>query len=152
MGYKQYIDIFSALLTPVIATVTTYIAVQQYRNNRLKVRHDLYDRRLAVLRATNRFFLSAWQSRGFTWDDLKEFSLSKSEAHFLYDNELDNYLKDAYERGFKLLFLEDERKRSSVEDDQKIVYEMRDHQKWFGEQRDTLNQRFRKYLSLKALK
>jgi hypothetical protein len=152
MEYKSYIDILSALLTPVIAIVTTYIAIQQYRNNRLKLRHDLYDRRLAVLKATNRFILSAWQSRGFSWENLREFALSKSEAYFLFDDSLYEYLEGAYERGLKILILEEQRERTAPEEEQTIIYEIRDNQKWFGDQRETLNRKFEKYLSLKALK
>ena len=152
MDYRLYIDFLAALLTPVIAIVTTYIAIQQYRNNRLKLRHDLYDRRLAVLKATNRFILSAWQSKGFSWEHLREFALSKSEAYFLFNASLYKYLEESYERGLKILVLEEQRERIAPDEEQTIIYEIRDNQKWFGDQRETLHRKFEKFLSLKALK
>ncbi len=36
----SFIQILAALLTPMIAIVTTYIAIQQYRGGTLKLRHD----------------------------------------------------------------------------------------------------------------
>jgi hypothetical protein len=53
--WKDYVDIFSALLTPTIALITTYIAIQQYRRERAKFRHELYDRRLAVFKAASNY-------------------------------------------------------------------------------------------------
>ncbi len=46
MNHKDYVDVLSALLTPFIAIITTYIAYQNYRNAKLKLRHELYDKRL----------------------------------------------------------------------------------------------------------
>jgi hypothetical protein len=52
---KPYVDLFAALLTPVIAIIATYIAYQQYRANQLKLRHELYDRRLLLYNAVAEF-------------------------------------------------------------------------------------------------
>jgi hypothetical protein len=52
---KPYVELFAALLTPVIAIVMTYIAIQQYRANKIKLRHDLYDRRLLLYNAVAEF-------------------------------------------------------------------------------------------------
>jgi len=43
-----WIYVFNALLTPVIAGVVAYIAYQQHKTNRDRLRLDLYDRRLKV--------------------------------------------------------------------------------------------------------
>ena len=52
---KPYVDLFAALLTPVIAIIATYIAYQQYRANQLKLRHEPYDRRLLLYNAVAEF-------------------------------------------------------------------------------------------------
>ena len=42
------IAILKALLTPVVACITTYIAVRQWRDNHLKLKMENYDRCLGV--------------------------------------------------------------------------------------------------------
>lgn len=48
MCVEQLIEIFEALLTPVIAMVATYIAWQQWKTNQQKLNLERYDRRLRV--------------------------------------------------------------------------------------------------------
>jgi hypothetical protein len=48
MDYKSYIDILSAALIPVIAIITTYIAIQQFYTNKLRLKHEMYDRRIKI--------------------------------------------------------------------------------------------------------
>jgi hypothetical protein len=45
------IDLLSAALTPLIAAIVAYIAYQQYRVNRLRLSHDLFERRLKIFEA-----------------------------------------------------------------------------------------------------
>ena len=80
MNYKVYIDIFSALLTPTIALVTTYIAIQQYRNNRAKLRHELYDRRVAVYNAVGNFLITRINSIEGGGDAFLKFLIAKHES------------------------------------------------------------------------
>jgi hypothetical protein len=55
----RLIQIFAALLTPLVALVTTYIAVQQYRANKLKIKLDLFEKRYAVYDGAKQFILLA---------------------------------------------------------------------------------------------
>jgi len=48
MTFKEIVDVLNALLTPVIAGTTVYIAWQQYQVSRLTLRKDLYEKRLRV--------------------------------------------------------------------------------------------------------
>jgi hypothetical protein len=45
---KENVNALAALLTPFLACIGTYIAWQQYKGNKLKLRHDLYERRFKV--------------------------------------------------------------------------------------------------------
>ncbi len=45
---QALIDVFSALLTPVIAAIAVYVAYQQWQTNRRRLQLDLYDRRLRI--------------------------------------------------------------------------------------------------------
>ena len=44
MDIKNLIEVLSAALTPVIAVVTTYIMYQQWRTNKGRLNHELYER------------------------------------------------------------------------------------------------------------
>jgi hypothetical protein len=46
------ISVFTPLLTPLIALIASYIAIQQWRTNKEKLRLDLYDKRFAVYENT----------------------------------------------------------------------------------------------------
>lgn len=45
---KELIEVFSGLLQPTIAIIAVYIAYQQYKTGRDRVRLDLYDKRFMV--------------------------------------------------------------------------------------------------------
>ena len=48
MFIEEMIEISTALLTPIIAIIATYIAYQQWKTNQLKLNLERYDRRLEV--------------------------------------------------------------------------------------------------------
>ena len=50
------IPISSALLTPVIGVVAVYVAWQQWKTNDIKLKLDLYDRRLKIYLKVKEFF------------------------------------------------------------------------------------------------
>lgn len=45
---SNWIEILSSSLTPVIAVIALYIAIQQYKTNKQRLRHELYEKRLAI--------------------------------------------------------------------------------------------------------
>lgn len=47
-GDASWIQIFKALLTPVVAILGVYIAYQQWRTNRTRLKHELFDRRYSM--------------------------------------------------------------------------------------------------------
>lgn len=63
------IQLLSALLTPVIAVVTTYIAIQQYRTSRLKFKLELFEKRYAIYQGVKKFILSAVREANLSNDD-----------------------------------------------------------------------------------
>ena len=57
---RTVVDVLSALLTPTIAVIATYVAYQQWRVNKTRLDLDLYDRRLAIYKAVDAFFGDVW--------------------------------------------------------------------------------------------
>jgi len=78
------VDFFKALLTPAIAALTAVIAVAQYRLAEAKFRHELYERRSAVYKATMKFIAQVTSGGNAKDDDLHAFSRDTSEVTFLF--------------------------------------------------------------------
>ena len=153
------INTLSALLTPTIAVITTYIAVQQYRSGKAKFRHELYDRRMAVYKAANNYLSVVVV--GYTGRDnaeeeekeaFKEFVATNAETAFLFDNEVVMYLASIHITGGIRLPTRYMMKMGdpvlAKEQEQKLAETTQKHQEQLYGLRDV----FMKYLDLKNLK
>lgn len=78
----------AALLTPTIAAITTYVAVQQYRMARAKKELELYDRRLAIYKNTQHIIYFCFRGNIVTQDKYGEWLDSVAEAEFLFGKEV----------------------------------------------------------------
>jgi hypothetical protein len=155
---KYYVDILAALLTPAIAIITTYIAIQQYRNGKAKLRHDLYDRRMAVYKAASKYLSLVVITYAITENPeeekkaLQEFIAANSESHFLFDKEVVNYLALIHITGIMrptTRYLIEKGDPAQVEEQkQKLAETTETHR----QQLQGLQDVFMKYLDLKNLK
>jgi hypothetical protein len=148
---KAYVDLFSACLTPLIAIIATYIAYQQYRANQLKIRHDLYDRRLQVYNAVAEFL--AHVTREGTTDRAQLITLLQKtrESHFLFGSEVSAYITDLYKKGVDLEYYEkqlDHRNLPVGDERTRLAHQQGELLKWIGNQFDVIQSMFAKTLSL----
>lgn len=155
--WKTYIEILNALLTPAIASVTIYIAVQQYRIEKRKFQYDVmlqqYDRRLRVYEGTKDFIWSVMQHENSP--DWAKFHESTKEAPFLFgkDKAVIDYLDELKKRAGKLqacrsLYKDDMQKPPENYDHSKVVDGMHVELLWFTEQLDAAPNLFQKYLNI----
>jgi|PlaIllAssembly_1097288.scaffolds.fasta_scaffold283843_2 hypothetical protein len=63
MCIEQVIEVSKALLTPVIAIVAAYVAWQQLKTNRRKLKLDLFEKRYTVFEKIGEFIGSILTSR-----------------------------------------------------------------------------------------
>jgi hypothetical protein len=155
--WKDYVDIFSALLTPLIAIITTYIAIQQYRSGRAKFRHELYDRRLAVFKAASTYLsIATSYPFGDNTDEetkaFKEFVAANAESQFLFDREDWLYLGTIHMTGSMRPMARSMLKSgdpATVKEQERQLAESTEKQR---EQAIHLQEVFVKYLDLKNLK
>ena len=82
------IAISQALLTPVIAIATTYIAYQQYRIRRDERSLALYDRRLALYKLTIGIVDRIRAGHDLMMDDVFTWQNSIAEIQFLFGEEV----------------------------------------------------------------
>lgn len=81
-----------ALTSCVTAAIATYVAYQQHKTARDKVRLDLYDRRFAVYAALQEFLASISVDARVDLAILAKYSRSTREAEFLFGAEVSAYL------------------------------------------------------------
>lgn len=145
----------AAVGSAAIALVALYLTFQQRRNEKAKLRLDVYPKRVAVFRSTEEFLARVWTGSGDVPTLLTAFQQGKREAQFLFDKKLADYLDSLYDgvsdhfnlemkleiQGDRLAFAE---KRAL----QERVYGSRH---WLAQQNMHLKEHFAGYLDLSKL-
>ena len=102
------IDILTALLTPTVAILGVYIAIQQYKLAKEKHRIEIYDRRMKVYSATLELIRTANRSANLDEDMYYKFEEKIAEAEFLFGKEVVSLLEDISRVGFDILLAKNE--------------------------------------------
>lgn len=88
----NWVDYLSALLTPTIAIAGVAIGLLQWRTNRNRLKHELFDRRYEQFEAV-RDFLGSIMGSGRVLDDKQADFLFKTRGiRFIYDKKLADYI------------------------------------------------------------
>lgn len=153
MYIDQLAEISTALLTPVIAIVATYIAWQQWKTNQQKLILDRYDRRLKVYEEVRQILSVILRDGKASFDDLMKFRRAVSEADFLFGSEIPAYIDEIYQRGVKLQYWYGEYRdytqtKPDGYDHQKVSDGMHAELSWLMEQLEPAKQKFKKYLDI----
>lgn len=153
MCLDDIIRISTALLTPVIAVVATYIAWQQWQTNKQKLVLDRYDRRLLVYEEVRKILSIIMRDGKANTEDLLKFRTSVSEADFLFGPEITTYIDEIYKRGLSLWRWREEYRDYTQEkpegyDHAKVVEEMHKELRWLSEQFEPAKNTFKKYLDI----
>jgi hypothetical protein len=94
----DYIATFLPIATFVLGVAVTIVAWQQWRVARNKLRLDLFDRRYKVYDATRRFVRDSVQDFAHIDQHLIVFNDETSNAEFLFDADVVNYLEQIRQR------------------------------------------------------
>lgn len=153
MSIQAVFEVFSALLTPVIAAVTVYIAYQQWQTNRRRLDLDLYDRRLRVYQAVSSFISRVLTDLAPEPQDFSDYWRDTAETDFLFGSDVREYLRTLAAHAAQL-----RRWRSEYRDYTQPKHEGYDHGKvvegtareteWFAEQPEAARQLFANYLNV----
>ena len=143
----QWFLYVNAALTFFIAIFMGYIAYQQFQVNRRREKHELYEKRIPVFRATMTFISMMIGSGKIDWDSLLQFYRDTSEADFLFGDEIRAHIDKLYDLGNELICLshsypDDGRPRAANEE----IGEIR---KRFSEELISTKELFAKYLKIK---
>jgi hypothetical protein len=132
---KEYLDLASGLLTPVIAVVATMIAIFQYRLERQRWRLALFEKRHPIFEHTMKYLAAVVRHANASDQVLSTFIRDTKDGELLFGPEVAAYLKLIYSKGVDLhthakimdqLPVGDERSRRASA--------IRDLSIWFGDQ------------------
>lgn len=149
--YEKVIDAIGVILIPLaVGGGLFYVALQQHKTNRQRLVFEQYDRRLKLYNAV-RSFLGEVMRTGKASPHMGGLVESLSESHFLFGEEIAEYLKELWSKACALDLaigmLTDrgtkgnERKRYAKEKSDLLGY--------FTEQNEVAREKFKKYLQLK---
>ena len=153
----SWIDVLSALLVPMIAIVGVYIAFQQYRINQQRLRHETYERRLAVYKTVQRYLSEVIRDGKTNYDRALEFNSDASEAAFLFDGSVQEKIDEIYKKSVRMVFLHQRMYPADGspglpvgEERSKVVHEESELLEWHANQLVEIRPFFAKKLGLKV--
>ena len=138
MTFKELIELFCAFLTPIISFTTVYIAYQQWKTNKQKLDFDRYDRRIRIYEEVQKILSVVIQDGHSSYPSLIAFLSRASEADFLFDEDVTNYIREIFKRGITVVSVDgkfDEKKEETLN--------------WFLNQHDFAKTLFKKYMQIK---
>ena len=146
-------DILSGLLTPVIAAIAVYIAYQQWQTNDLKVKLDLFDRRLQVYHVISNVIWSVIIDGQLNSNQLGGLHRTTSDAEFLLGKDVADYVIEMQDRGDQMLRVQKSYRDASMSarplsEIEEILRRDEILKEWFSLQPARLKDLFRPHLSL----
>ncbi len=99
----SWFEVTSAFLVPMIAIGGVYIAYQQYKINEQRLRHETYERRLAVYKAVQRYLSEILRDGKTTYNRALEFNSEASEAAFLFDSSVQERIDLIYQKSIEMI-------------------------------------------------
>lgn len=152
---KTVIEILSAALTPVIAVIAIYIAYQQFRINRSRLAHGLYERRLAVFKAVRSFIGDVARLGSTDFSRVTQFYAEAAEADFLFGQDVTDVIEKLYDQGLRLAELKEqlypppgERALPKGEERSRVAHAKSEVLKWFFDQLPEIKKVFKRYLQM----
>ncbi len=153
MSWQTLVSVFSALLTPLIAIIATYIAWQQWKANELKLRLERYEKRLRIYQELIRMLSLIMREADAKLEDLMTFRANTAEADFLFGPEIPKYLGEVFSRSLKLRTANIQYRHARQEEPPgyahaKVVAESHEQLVWLTEQFSPAKEKFAKYLNV----
>jgi hypothetical protein len=146
----NWVEILSALLTPVVAVFGTIIALQQSFINRRRLKHELFDRRYKVYDHAKYFLSLIYANRTLTDQQIYDFKSETRECRFIFDDEIENIFNNWVKKAYEAKALNDELKPLPIGNDRSDnVRKQREIFDWFETQQNILVDKFTPYLRLK---
>nr|WP_320136637.1 hypothetical protein [uncultured Amphritea sp.] len=136
------IDFFTALIPIALAALGSYIAIQQYRTNRQKLKIELFEKRYAIYDAVREYMGAIIRKRHSNENEQQQFLVETKGAAFLFDDEIIKFIEDVWQNSIDMgEWHEDELPSTHAQEEA-------DDMRWFLAEFGKLNERFSKYMRL----
>ena len=150
---EEIIKVFGGLLTPLIALIAIYIAYQQHKTNRDKLRLDLFEKRYAIYKGIQKFLTLILRAGKTNYEELMQFNGETQDATFLFRDEIPAYIGDIYSKANDLIATTETYKPLPVgEDKSRLVKEATELTRWLTKQLPELKDVFAPYLKFEVWK
>jgi hypothetical protein len=135
-----WIQYCQALAVPVIALAGVAIAAAQLFLAGVRLRHDLYDRRLKVFEAVKRLLAGVFANGKISPAEFYQYVQGTAEATFLLNDRTVKYLEKIRERAAKMMLVETRLQNQNLTDEArgKLADQEAELLTWFTSQPDTL--------------
>ena len=142
-----WLQVLSALLTPLIVAIAVYVARQQWGAAHTKFRRDYYDRRLPIYRAAMTLVATAMTKGTVSNEDLRGFSIKTTEARFFYNDEIARFLEEMQQLELDLQICHKMMKEAPAEAErQRYADGWSKRAKWFTDLPNEINAKFSPFL------
>ena len=148
---RDQLGVLTPFLAPtgVLAVVGSLIAFQQWRTNRARLKHELFDRRYeAYLLITQ--FMADIVTRGKVEPGAEiTFLAETKKVYFLFDRRTSNFTQEIFKKSADLYALRAMQENLAGDQLKENVEKQRQLIDWFSSQIKSIEGRFKKFLLLK---
>lgn len=144
---RDWVDLLTALLTPTIVLFGSLIAFLQWRTNRNRLKHELFDRRYKQYEAV-RDYLGSMLTSGRVENNLVLLSQTRG-MEFLFDEDICKFVREIQLTASLFAALNDELSSTSGENRKRIAQDKAAAFAKLNEYNQCLESRFSSYLILK---
>ena len=139
---KPIIELLTALIPLAITILGSYIAIQQYRTNRMKLKNYLFEKRYAVFESVNNYITAVVKGQYVDLNQRTDFLSGTRGVEFLFDQKMKKYVTEIWERAVDLEAWAEDQKPSTHSKEKAV------HKKWFAKQLTEINVKFKEYMYL----
>jgi hypothetical protein len=142
-----------ALAVPLVAIIIAgfgaWIAWNQMRIARSKLQHDLFEKRFAVFEGARRLLLSIGREGSCSDQALQKYAIGTSDAVFLLDDTLSEYVEELWKHAAKLHALAEQLKDEPAGTERGRLARLKGEDvMWFMAQHEVLIAKFKPFLRL----
>lgn len=143
-----YIDIFSALLTPVIVIIATWIAYRQWRTSEDVNKLNKYEKRYSVYQALKDALLEIGREGNISEKGRDQLTIKTGESVFIFDDDVVDYVKTFREKSLRI-YQVNRNLSNHIGETKELALELEKLEEWFQDQHQKIIGKFLPYLKFK---